>query len=111
MTRRSGAQTVMASAGSDAAAAAAADAAAASAREEEAARAFAELGSVQKCAWPELLGADVDAAVAEVERERPDLLVVRATPEGAIVSADWAVRRVRVYHDANRRVSRTPQVG
>ncbi len=70
------------------------------------------VGSVAKVEWPELVGADVDAAVAAVERERPDLLLVRATPHDSIVSMDYAVRRVRVYFDpATRRVVRAPRVG
>lgn len=70
------------------------------------------LGSVQKASWPELVGADAEEAVLTIQQERPDLLVVKAFPEGCIVSMDWAIRRVRVFYDANtKRVSRAPQVG
>ena len=54
------------------------------------------IGSVAKDEWPELVGLDVDDAVARIEGERPDLLMVRPTKEGSIVSMDFAVRRVRV---------------
>jgi len=70
------------------------------------------VGSVAKVEWPELVGADVDAAVAAIERERPDLLLVRPTAHDSIVSMDYAVRRVRVFFDpATRRVVRPPHVG
>lgn len=70
------------------------------------------VGSVAKVEWPELVGADADAAVAAIELERPDMLLVRATPHDSIVSMDYAVRRVRVFFDpATRRVVRAPRVG
>jgi hypothetical protein len=42
------------------------------------------IGSVAKAEWPELLGADVDAAVAAIEAERPDLLLVQPTREASV---------------------------
>lgn len=71
------------------------------------------IGSRAKTAWPELLGADVDAAVAAVEAERPDMLMVTPTPEGRVVATDvMAARRVRVWFDpATRTVSRVPAIG
>ena len=120
------------------------------------------LGSRAKTAWPELLGADVDAvragaafgarrslrqtlhlrcfcfstcidkrppghtprplpahlpsapqAAARVSAERPDMLLVTPTPEGAIVATDAvAARRVRLWFNAaGRTISRVPEVG
>lgn len=69
------------------------------------------IGAVAKTEWPALLGADVDAAIAEIERDRPDMLIVKATPEGATVSKDMACRRVRVWHGPDRRVTRVPCIG
>lgn len=40
-----------------------------------------EIGSVAKVEWPELVGRAVEDAVAAIEAERPDLLMVRPTKE------------------------------
>ena len=71
------------------------------------------IGDIAKTAWPELLGTDVDLAVETIERERPDMLIVKATPEGSIVTTDvMACRRVRVWYDPSvRLVSRVPLIG
>ena len=71
-----------------------------------------DIGGVEVIAWPHLVGTDVDAAIAVIEAARPDLVLVTATKEGNIVSADFAVRRVRVWYDpATRLVTRSPRVG
>lgn len=71
------------------------------------------IGAVAKRSWPEAIGMDVDAAVALIEAERPDLLLVQPTREGAIVALDVvAARRVRVWYDVgSRRVTREPTIG
>ena len=69
------------------------------------------IGAVAKKSWPELIGVDVDVAIEVISRERPDMLIVRATPEGSIVSTDVASRRVRVWHGTDRAVSRVPTIG
>ena len=92
--------------------------------------------AAQKHAWPELIGAGVASAVSTIEEERPDLLIVQAVKEvrsrqlhnaiegptnvrphptplqGSFVSADFAIRRVRVWYDpVTQRVTRLPAVG
>jgi hypothetical protein len=69
------------------------------------------IGAAAKTSWPELLGVHVDEAIAIIERERPDMLMVTPTPEGRIVSADIAARRVRIWHGPDRRVTRVPVIG
>jgi hypothetical protein len=71
------------------------------------------LGSRAKKEWPELVGLDVDAAASVVEAERPDMLMVQPTREGAIVAIDVvAARRVRLWYDpASRLVTRVPVIG
>jgi hypothetical protein len=69
------------------------------------------IGVEAKTSWPELLGMPVNEAVAAIELERPDMLMVVPTPEGKIVSADMAARRVRVWHDTEMRVTRIPKIG
>jgi len=92
--------------------AAIADSAGEEAEDEHAYRGPA-LGSRAKKEWPELVGLDVDAAASVVEAERPDMLMVQPTREGAIVAIDVvAARRVRLWYDpASRLVTRVPVIG
>ena len=69
------------------------------------------ISSVAKTSWPELIGTTVARAIETIERERPDMIIVKATIEGSIVTTDMACRRVRVWHNADGIVSQVPRIG
>ena len=56
----------------------------------------------QKIAWPELMQADADAAVAIIESERPDLAVVVKTQEVSVLLASPQRGHASQYYDAPR---------
>ena len=71
-----------------------------------------DIGGIEKVEWPELVGVDFHEAVEVIERERPDLVVVNPVKDGSIISMDYAVRRVRVFYNAESgKVVRAPRVG
>lgn len=70
------------------------------------------IGSKAMKTWPDLLGKAVDDAVAKIEEDRPDVLMVVPCKEGQIVADTVASRRVRVWFDpATNLVTRVPTIG
>ena len=64
-----------------------------------------------KAAWPELVGADGEAAVATIKAERPDLAQVMTFEEGGMMTMDWREDRVRVFVNGAGQVSTPPACG
>ncbi|MGW6917163.1 serine protease inhibitor, partial [Kitasatospora sp. NPDC054939] len=60
--------------------------------------------------WPELVGLPKEQAGRAVLAERPELEVVYV-PEGAAVTMDYRESRVRIVHDRDGIVTRTPRIG
>jgi hypothetical protein len=50
-----------------------------------------------KSKWPELKNKEIEEGIAIIKRERPDLKVSQV-PQGAMVTMDMRMDRVRVYH-------------
>ena len=67
--------------------------------------------AARKSAWPELVGAAGDAAVAAIRAERPDLVDVEAVGADAMVTMDYREDRVRVFVADDGTVSKAPSVG
>ncbi|XP_052170045.1 inhibitor of trypsin and hageman factor-like [Diospyros lotus] len=63
-----------------------------------------------KKAWPELVGADGEAAAAAIERENPAVKAI-VLPDGTPVTKDFRCNRVWVWVDPNGVVLREPRVG
>ena len=61
--------------------------------------------------WEELVGATGEEAKQQIEEERSDLERVEVIPEGAPVTRDFRIDRVRIFVDAEGRVVRIPKVG
>ena len=64
-----------------------------------------------KAAWPELVGADGEAAVATIKAERPDLAQVMTFEEGGMMTMDWREDRVRVFVGGDGNVVAEPTCG
>lgn len=67
-------------------------------------------GSDPKSSWPELVGADGEAAVASILAERPTLQV-STMPNDAMMTMDFREDRVRVMCDAAGKVTDVPRCG
>jgi hypothetical protein len=63
-----------------------------------------------KASWPELVGQTGDAAVAAIKAAAPSLAVAKV-PEGAMVTMDHRLDRVRVFVGADGKVARAPKLG
>ncbi len=66
--------------------------------------------SEPKSSWPELVGADGDAAVAAILGERPELQV-STMPHDSMMTMDFREDRVRVMCDAAGKVTAEPRCG
>jgi hypothetical protein len=66
--------------------------------------------SETKSCWPELVGADGDAAMAAILSERPELQV-STMPHDAMMTMDFREDRVRVMCDAAGKVTAEPRCG
>lgn len=62
-------------------------------------------------AWSKYVGQQADFVVQRIREENPELRLVLAVPTNYMVTLDFRTDRVRVYHDANGRVTRPPKVG
>jgi Potato inhibitor I family len=60
--------------------------------------------------WPHLVGQVGSAALETVKKERPDCQVQIVGP-GQMVTQDYRLDRVRIYVDADGKVSRPPRTG
>eukprot|EP00616_Rhizochromulina_sp_CCMP1243_P003086 CAMPEP_0118962324 /NCGR_PEP_ID=MMETSP1173-20130426/703_1 /TAXON_ID=1034831 /ORGANISM="Rhizochromulina marina cf, Strain CCMP1243" /LENGTH=483 /DNA_ID=CAMNT_0006910573 /DNA_START=79 /DNA_END=1530 /DNA_ORIENTATION=- len=60
--------------------------------------------------WPGLVGLSFADAAAHIRSERPELKIVEV-PQGAIVTMDHRLDRVRITVDHDRRVVRAPKTG
>ncbi|CAF1492619.1 unnamed protein product [Rotaria sordida] len=60
--------------------------------------------------WSDLVGKPVDEAVAAIKSKNPSLNVIRLE-EGSAVTKDFRSDRVRVFFNANNKVSSTPRTG
>ena len=67
-------------------------------------------GGAPRSSWPELVGQEAGAAMAAIAAERPDLAVERV-PEGAMVTMDMRMDRVRVFVGVEGNVGMEPQLG
>ena len=61
--------------------------------------------------WPECVGKPGEEAVRIISKARPDLAQVSIIPQGAMVTMDMRMDRVRVFVNENQVVSRPPKVG
>ncbi|MFD3806941.1 serine protease inhibitor [Streptomyces sp. NPDC058611] len=61
--------------------------------------------------WPELVGRTADEAVAVIRRTNPDIVQVPVVADGSLVTMDFREDRVRVFTDADDRVTRAPRIG
>jgi hypothetical protein len=59
--------------------------------------------------WPELVGKPVDEAVAAIKKDSPGLNVI-SVPQGGMVTMDYRLDRVRVFHKDGA-VSGAPRLG
>mmetsp|Transcript_26752 Transcript_26752/g.39711 ORF Transcript_26752/g.39711 Transcript_26752/m.39711 type:complete len:193 (+) Transcript_26752:71-649(+) len=62
-----------------------------------------------KSKWPELKNKPLDEVVTIIKSERPDLKVLEV-PQGAMVTMDVRMDRVRVYH-RDGKVTTVPKIG
>jgi len=69
------------------------------------------MATADKDSWPELVGADGEAAAATIRSERPNLSQVLTVPEDAMVTMDVREDRVRVFVDGTGKVARPPSCG
>ena len=60
--------------------------------------------------WPHLVGRTAADAAAEIKAAHPALTVVQV-PNNSMVTMDYRLDRVRVFHDAAGKVSAVPQRG
>jgi len=60
--------------------------------------------------WPEVVGISGEDAKKKIEAEYPDLKVLIMS-ENSIFTADYNVKRVRVFVDSNGKVTKTPIIG
>jgi hypothetical protein len=67
-------------------------------------------GKGSKGSWPELVGQTGDAAVSAISAAAPGLKVMKV-PEGAMVTMDHRLDRVRVYVGTDGKVVRPPKLG
>jgi hypothetical protein len=58
----------------------------------------------------DLVGTNGDDAVTAIKNERPELTVQKLN-EGAMVTMDFKLDRVRVFVDTNGNVARKPKLG
>ena len=63
----------------------------------------------EPASWPHLVGKPVADAVAELKAAHPALKVL-PVPSGSMVTMDYRLDRVRVFHDSGK-VSAPPQRG
>ena len=56
------------------------------------------------------IGSDVTAMVAMVQAAHPDMRVM-AVPEGGMMTRDFNLSRIRIFHDEDMKVTRKPQQG
>ena len=63
-----------------------------------------------KTEWPELVDKDGEEAVATIKRERPDLTQVSTMPEGAMMTMDMRMDRVRVMVNTDNKVAVKPRI-
>jgi hypothetical protein len=71
-----------------------------------------EFGTMQtdaKTAWPELVGANGEAAKAKIADATGFL--VQVVPDGSMVTMDFREDRVRIFVDASGNVVTPPRVG
>ncbi len=60
--------------------------------------------------WPDLVGKDADEAKNIILAESPYLLV-QILPEHAMVTMDYNIRRIRLFCNSERKVTKVPGVG
>eukprot|EP00607_Mallomonas_marina_P007601 CAMPEP_0182421124 /NCGR_PEP_ID=MMETSP1167-20130531/6351_1 /TAXON_ID=2988 /ORGANISM="Mallomonas Sp, Strain CCMP3275" /LENGTH=85 /DNA_ID=CAMNT_0024597929 /DNA_START=153 /DNA_END=410 /DNA_ORIENTATION=- len=60
--------------------------------------------------WPHVVGMDVEEAVAAIKSTHPELHV-HSVPEGAMVTMDMRMDRVRVWFGADKKVVNPPHIG
>ena len=67
--------------------------------------------SINKTKWPELVGRQSREAVDILKQELPGGALVQVLPEGAMVTMDFRLDRVRVFVSEEDRVSSPPMIG
>nr|ABK22457.1 unknown [Picea sitchensis]ABR16187.1 unknown [Picea sitchensis] len=77
--------------------------------EEQQKRIF-EVNTAPRGTWPEVVGISGEDAKKKIEAEYPDLKVLIMS-ENSIFTADYNVKRVRVFVDSNGKVTKTPIIG
>ena len=60
--------------------------------------------------WPSAVGRNKDEVILEIQTERPNMKVI-AVKEGSMVTMDFRMDRVRVYHAEDGSVVGIPSVG
>ncbi|KAH9566944.1 hypothetical protein CY35_03G003100 [Sphagnum magellanicum] len=66
--------------------------------------------SIGSRTWPDLVGKDADEAKNIILAESPYLLV-QILPEHAMVTMDYNTRRIRIFCNSERKVTKVPGVG
>merc|ERR1719152_50671 len=61
--------------------------------------------------WRVHIGKDAEQVAELIKNENPDIKTVQIVPEGAMVTMDHRMDRVRIYNDANGKVASKPRVG
>jgi hypothetical protein len=64
-----------------------------------------------KTNWPELVGRKLRDAVVVIKQELPRGALVQVLPQGAMVTMDYRLDRVRVFVSEDDRVSAPPMIG
>jgi len=63
-----------------------------------------------KTSWPEVEGLPGEAATRKILADRPGLHVI-VLPVGSVVTADFDIKRVRVFVNKIGNVAQVPKVG
>lgn len=77
---------------------------------EEQQKKLFEVNTAPLGTWPQVVGISGEDAKKKIEAENPYLKVLIMS-ENSIFTADYNVKRVRVFVDSNGKVAKTPIIG
>lgn len=63
-----------------------------------------------KTTWPEVVGMTVEEAERKIREDKPGVQF-QVVPQDGFVTMDFNPRRVRLFVDSERKVSRAPRIG
>ncbi|CAD8106209.1 unnamed protein product [Paramecium sonneborni] len=64
----------------------------------------------QKTSWPECVGKSIQQAIQIIKKDQPNL-IISVLPEGSIVTMDYRIDRVRIFHNQKGQVIQVPHIG